>query len=238
MQKNKKVKFGVILGSGLDRVADYFPSAKLVSEEQQGIHSKRIYLVNEPGKPALLYCGRRHFYEGYTREEINANIDDAFTRGVRYLLITNAAGGINVNFHESDLMLIKSHVNLNSKLVNKRIGFPYDLEMEDKFRRICFALKIKFYSGVYACLPGPAYETSSEIGLLKKTGADAVGMSTVPEVIHAKKLGIKVIGVSVITNLLRENLPSGTTHTGVLETSKKASEKLFFVVKRLANELK
>jgi purine-nucleoside phosphorylase len=238
MQENNKVKFGVILGSGLNRVADYFPSAELVSKEPLGIHSKRIFKVDDQVNPVMLYCGRKHFYEGYSTDEINHNINDAASRGIEYLLITNAAGGLNVNFEESDLMLIHSHINLNSKLIGERISFHYDEMLNEKFKNICFDLNTKFYSGIYACLPGPAYETNSEIRFLKKTGADAVGMSTVPEVLHAKKLGIKVLGVSVITNLLRENKHFITTHQGVLETSKKASEKLFFVVKRLANELK
>jgi purine-nucleoside phosphorylase len=238
MRKNNIVKFGVILGSGLDSVADYFSKTKLVSEEQKGIHSKRILLAEDSRNPIVLYCGRKHFYEGYSQDEIYSNIDDAVSRGVKYLLITNAAGGLNVNYEESDLMMIHSHINLNTKLKSEMISFPYDEELSEKFKQICFKLKTKFYSGIYACLPGPAYETNSEIRLLKKTGADAVGMSTVPEVLHAKKLGIKVLGVSVITNLLRENQYFTTTHESVLETSKKASKKLFFVVKRLANELK
>jgi purine-nucleoside phosphorylase len=238
MQKNNMIKFGVILGSGLDKVADYFPSAKLLSEEHHGIHPKRILLVEDSDNFTVLYCGRKHFYEGYSRDEINANIEDAVSRGVEYLLMTNAAGGLNVNYEESDLMMIHSHINLNSKLSGDRISFPYDGELIDRFKNICYDLNAKFYSGIYACLPGPAYETNSEIRFLKKTGADAVGMSTVPEVLHAKKLGIKVLGVSVITNLLKENLHFMTAHNSVLETSKKASEKLFFVVKRLANELK
>jgi len=238
MQKISKVKLGVILGSGLDRAADFFPSAELISEELHGIHSKRIFLVDDLRNPVILYCGRKHFYEGYSQDEINANIEDAASRGVEYLLITNAAGGLNVNYEESDLMMIHSHINLNSKLRSERISFPYDKELNERFKNICYALNTKFYDGIYACLPGPAYETNSEILFLKKTGADAVGMSTVPEVLHAKKLGIKVLGVSVITNLLKENIHSLTTHKSVLETSKKASEKLFFVVKRLSNELK
>lgn len=238
MQKNNKFKFGVILGSGLDIVADYFPKVKLVSEEQEGIHSKRILLVEASRRPVVLYCGRKHFYEGYSPDEINSNIEDAASRGVKYLLITNAAGGLNVNYEESDLMMIHSHINLNPKLRSEMISFPYDEGLNERFKQICFKLKTKFYSGIYACLPGPAYETNSEIRFIKITGADAVGMSTVPEVLHAKKLGIKVLGVSVITNLLRENHHFKTAHENVLETSKKASEKLFFVVKRLANELK
>jgi purine-nucleoside phosphorylase len=238
MQKNNKAELGIVLGSGLDSVAGYFPSAKLVFKEPQGIHSKRIFLVGDLNNPAVLYCGRKHFYEGYSQDEINSNVDDAASRGVKYLLITNAAGGINVNYEESDLMLIQSHINLNSKLTGEKISFPYDEGLNERFKNICYDMNTKFYNGIYACLPGPAYETNSEIRFLKKTGADAVGMSTVPEAFHAKKLGIKVLGVSVITNLLKENIHSVTTHKSVLETSKKASKKLFFVVKRLANELK
>jgi purine-nucleoside phosphorylase len=238
MQRNNKVKFAVILGSGLDVIADFFPSRKLISEDKSGIHLKRVYLAQADDSQVLLFCGRRHYYEGYSAGEITSNIDDALARGVEYILLTNAAGGINVNFDESDLMLISSHINFNSKLISKRTKFPYDRSLMEYFSRTCRELKVKLHNGVYACLPGPAYETGSEIGFLKKTGADAAGMSTVPEILHASKLGIKVLAVSVITNILVQNMPSVTSHLDILKTSQKASEKLFFVVKSFANELK
>jgi len=238
MQKNNKFKFGVILGSGLNVIADSLPGKETVSEELDGIHAKRVILVQSPETPMVLFCGRKHFYEGYSKDEIIENINKAKEFGVEYLLITNAAGGLNENFAESDLMLINSHINLNSKLAGKRFGFPYDKDLTDKFKKICYDLNIKFLDGVYACLPGPAYETPAEVKLLKKIGADAAGMSTVPEVFEAVKHGIKVLGVSVITNLLKENSTAETSHINILKTSQKASEKLLFVVKRLANELK
>lgn len=238
MQENKKVKFGVILGSGLDHLADFFPEHKLISEKSPGIHKRRIYEVNTPDSRILLFCGRSHYYEGFSTEEITSNVSEAKSRGIEYLLITNAAGGINVNFEESDLMLINSHINLNPKLIFDKRQIIYDAYLLEIFTKVCNDLKIKFYNGIYASLPGPAYETNAEIRLLRKVGADSVGMSTIPEVFEASKQGIKVIGLSVITNLLKENSSSGINHLAVLKTSKTATEKLFFVVKRLANELK
>jgi purine-nucleoside phosphorylase len=238
MQKNNKFKFGVILGSGLDVITDSLPGKETVSEELDGIHVKRVILVQSPETPMVLFCGRKHFYEGYSKDEIIKNVNKAKEFGVEYLLITNAAGGLNENFEESDLMLINSHINLNSKLAGKRFSFPYDKDLTDRFKKICYDLNIRFFDGVYACLPGPAYETPAEVKLLKKIGADAAGMSTVPEVFEAVKHGIKVLGVSIITNLLKENSIAETSHFNILKTSQKASEKLFFVVKRLANELK
>lgn len=238
MQENNKVKLGVILGSGLDAVAELFTDRKLISQKSPGIHERRVYEVNCSESTVTLFCGRSHFYEGLSTEEITSNVTEAKERGIKYLLITNAAGGLNVNFEESDFMLINSHINLNSKLVFNKKLIKYDGELRTMFTKICSDLKIKLYNGVYASLPGPAYEANAEIKFLKKTGADAVGMSTIPEVFEAAKLGIKVIGLSVITNLLKENSPSSISHLNVLKTSKTASEKLFFVVKRLANELK
>ena len=238
MQKNNKFKFGVILGSGLDVISDSFPEKEIVSEELDGIHSKRVIIIQSPETPMVLFCGRKHFYEGYSKDELIDNVKKAGEFGVEYLLVTNAAGAVNENFEESDLMLINSHVYLNTKLINKRCQFPYDKDLIDRFKYICYDLNLKFHDGVYACLPGPAYETPAEIALLKKIGVDAVGMSTVPEVFEAVKLGIKVFAVSVITNLLKENSPIKANHFNILKTSQKASEKLLFVVKRLANELK
>jgi len=238
MQKNNKFKFGVILGSGLDVIAESFLEKNIVSEELDGIHAKRVILIKSAETPMVLFCGRKHFYEGYSQDELIDNVKKAGEFGVEYLLVTNAAGGVNENFEESDLMLINSHVNLNAKLINERCQFPYDKELMSRFKNICYDLNLKFYDGVYACFPGPAYETPAEVTLLKKAGIDAVGMSTVPEVFEAVKRGIKVLAVSVITNLLIENCPAKASHHNILKTSQKASEKLLFVVKRLANELK
>lgn len=238
MLKNNKVKFGVILGSGLDYLANFFPERRLISGISPGVHRRRIYEVITPELSLVLFCGRSHYYEGYPASEITSNVLEAKSRGVENLLITNAAGGLNVNFEESDMMLITSHINLNSKLAANRKPVIYNTNLSDLFAEVCRELKIKLHHGVYASLQGPAYETNAEIRLLKKAGADAVGMSTVPEAFEASKHGIKIIALSVITNLLREDLRSGINHAAVLKTSKAATEKLFLAVKRLAIELK
>jgi purine-nucleoside phosphorylase len=238
MSKNSKFKLGIILGSGLDVIADSLSGKETLSEELDGIHYKKVILVHSDEFPMVLFCGRRHFYEGYSRDETIGNITKAREIGIKYILITNAAGGLNENFEVSDLMLINSHITLNPKLKGSIRSFPYDKDLMNRFKEICNKQHIKFFDGVYTCLQGPAYETQAEIKFQKKAGADAAGMSTVPEVNEAVKQGIKVLGVSVITNLLKENCPSQITHQDVLKTSKKASEKLLFVVKRLANELK
>ncbi len=234
---NKKIDLGLILGSGIDISDDLVRDKKIISEESSGIHNKIVYTASIDGKRIIVFKGRKHFYEGYSLDEICSNINIAAEHKVKNILITNAAGGINENFTEGDIMMINSHINFNSKLINKKNFNPYSTSLRNKFRKVCIENKIKFHEGVYGSLSGPTYETKSEIRMLKKIGADAMGMSTVPEVIESFSSGINVIAVSVITNLLRENRIEKADHNNIVLTAQKASQSLNFAIKNLLSEL-
>lgn len=232
-----KPRLAIILGSGLDVIADSIARKKLLSRDTKGVHEKRTYIAEIDGIPALVFCGRKHHYEGFSREELTYNVRVAKEFGVEYFLITNAAGGLNVNFREADLMLITSHVNFNPKLYLPGKKILYNTGYCEKFRKICSDLKIRLFDGVYGCLPGPAFETPSEIRMLKKFGVDAVGMSTIPEVFAAQNNIIKILVISVITNILKENDIKPLSHSHVLEVSRKALEPLKKTIYRLIREL-
>lgn len=234
----KNSKLAIILGSGLDVVIDKFQQKTLITAQNKGIHKKRIYKAEVNNIQVLLFCGRSHYYEGFSNDIILENIKKAQEYGVKYILITNAAGGLNPYLHKSDIMLINSHISFNQRFNYKRTSyFPYDKELMLKFRDVCKSLKIKFLDGIYGCTHGPAYETSAEIRMLKKTGIDAIGMSTVPEVMEAYSDKIKILGLSVITNMLNENQIIPANHQEILKSANKASERLFNIINKLIIEL-
>jgi len=232
-----KISLAVVLGSGLGEFISELPGIDIISEDNNGIHSKLVFTSEISNKKVLFFSGRKHFYEGYGPEEITANMKTAAEMGVKNVLITNAAGGLNPSFAVGDMMLLKSHLNLNQKLIFKETHFPYSKELYDIIALAAKSLLINMYEGVYCCSSGPAYETKAEIRALKKIGCDAVGMSTIPEVFEAKSLGMNVAAVSVITNLLKENDLAPTSHEHVLAAASGASRPLFEVIKYLLNEL-
>lgn len=237
MAEEKNIVLGLILGSGIDLSEDSVTSKKIITEENTGIHHKVVYTASIEGKKVIVFKGRKHFYEGYSSAEILSNIKTAVKHGVKNMLITNAAGGINENFNEGDIMLISSHINFNSKLNLSKNFNPYNSGLKNKFRKVCIENKIKLHEGIYGCLSGPTYETKSEIRMFKKIGTDAMGMSTVPEVIESFSSGINAIGISVITNLLRENNIEKADHNNIILTAQKASLSLNLAIKKLLSEL-
>ena len=237
LNNKSEAKLAIILGSGLDVIADLIPEKRLLWSDKSGTHKKRTYIASINRTPVLIFCGRKHYYEGFSQEQILENIQTAKDFGVRHLLITNAAGGLNADFKESDLMLILSHINLNPKLALRKSRISYRNTYYDKFKNICYDLKIRIFEGVYGCLPGPAFETPSEISMLKRFGLDAVGMSTIPEVFAASINGMSILALSVITNLLNENVMKPLSHNDVLEASRKASAPLKKAIFKLVSEL-
>ncbi|HMQ80177.1 MAG TPA: purine-nucleoside phosphorylase [Ignavibacteria bacterium] len=226
MINNSKIALALILGSGVDLDDDLISGKTVILEDKKGIHHKTIYTCSVQNKGVLVFKGRRHFYEGYSLEEITFNINFAINMGVERILITNAAGGLNENFSEGDLMLITSHINFLDKLrfTSKKAQLPfYSKELQDKFRSSCRIMNVKLHEGTYGCYSGPTYETKAEIRFQKKIMLDAAGMSTVPEVIESSSKRIEVIALSVITNLLKENSAAETSHDNVLLTAQKAS---------------
>jgi len=211
---------GIILGTGLGLLLEKieilhevsynhipnFPTATV--EFHKG---KLIYGILE-GKKVIVMQGRFHLYEGYTLQDITYPVRIMEKLGIKTLLVSNAAGAINLNFKKGELMLIEDHINLqgNSPLAFKgvsRLGErfadmsqPYDKDFNTKFESIAKSNNIKLHKGVYASVVGPQLETRAEYRMLKIIGADAVGMSTVPEIIVANHLNLRAAAISVLTD--------------------------------------
>lgn len=208
---------GVILGSGLNKFSDEIENPEVLLKDDSGFHKRKIIKGTINKKPIVVFEGRSHFYEGYTQEMVFQNVNKAIELGVTNLIITNAAGGVNLNYKVADLMLITSHIDL----MNRRIFQPnkccFHHPSLNKILKLATDNKIKLRRGTYAASSGPAYETKSEILMLRKMGADAIGMSTIPEILYAKKNNINVVGISCITNLLRVSNNGKTEHSEVVE---------------------
>lgn len=227
----------MILGSGVELNDEIISEKNVIFEETKGVHHKLIYTCRISGIEVLVFKGRKHFYEGYSIEEITSDIRIAKILGVKNILITNAAGGLNENFCDGELMLVRSHINFIHKLKLHFTADIYNKSLQEKFKAACRKVNVKLQEGTYGCYSGPTYETKAEIRLQKKICLDAVGMSTVPEVNDANYCGINVIAVSIITNLLRENSISVTAHEDVLITAKTASISLNKVIPVFISEL-
>ena len=234
---NNNIVLGVILGSGIDLNEDLIENKLIFYVETSGIHKKIIYSCTIGGKNVLVFRGRKHYYEGYSLVELTHSIKIAQEYGVKNLLITNAAGGLNDNFAEGNLMLITSHVNFNDKLRLKKSKPPYSKTLQKKFKDACIQSGIKIHEGVYGYYSGPLYETKAEIRMQRKIGLDAAGMSTVPEAYEAAAAGMEVAAVSVITNLLRENIAVHASHNDVAFIGRNASNKLTKAICKLIFEL-
>lgn len=210
---------GIVLGSGLGRLGDQVEDPVVISYKDipgfpvsTAIGHKGNFIVGTlGGKTVIAMQGRFHYYEGYPMELVTLPIRVMAKLGIKYLFVSNAAGGANPDFEVGDLMIIKDHVNT---LPNPLIGpnmeefgprfpdmtAPYDLSLIAKAETIAAELGIELRKGVYFAGTGPSYETPAEVRYFRTVGADAVGMSTVPEVIVARHCGIPVFGMSVITN--------------------------------------
>jgi purine-nucleoside phosphorylase len=234
-------KIGIILGSGLNKITEELKNPSVLNEDIDSFHKLKILSGKILGKEVILFSGRRHFYEGYKDDKILESVELAKEFGIKTLIITNAAGGINKTFRISDLMLISSHFNfLKKSFVKCNIDKIYDINLIKKIKKIALMNRLNLRTGSYCCATGPMYETKSEIRFLSKIGVDAVGMSTIPEVLKSKDLGINIVAVSCITNLLSEN-PSGiTNHEEVIEAGKNAYENFSALIKIIisnSNEL-
>ncbi len=235
---------GLILGSGLGTFAESFGESTVIpfsslpnfpSSTVPG-HQGSLVIGSVDGVPAVALQGRIHLYEGYSISEVVFPARVIACLGIRRLIVTNAAGGINTGFMPGDLMLITDHINLmganpltGANLNELGPRFPdmsqaYDSAMREVALEVARAKGITLRQGVYIGLAGPSYETPAEIRMCRVLGADAVGMSTVPEVIAANHMGIPVLGISCITNMAAGILPQKMTHEEVLETAERARE--------------
>jgi len=234
-------RIALVLGSGLGGFADSLtdavrvPYAEIPSFPQSTAigHAGRMVIGNAGGVPVAAMQGRVHLYEGYSAQEVTFPIRVFGRMGIRAVILTNAAGGINLGYSQGALVLIRDHVNLqgHNPLVganDDRFGarFPdmsqaYARDYRQIAREEAAGQGITMHEGVYAGLLGPSYETPAEIEYLRRIGADLVGMSTVAEVIVARHMGIKVLAISCVTNMAAGILDQPLSHAEVMETGER-----------------
>ncbi len=236
---------GVVLGSGLGEFADslqekiVFPYDQIPHFKKVGVkgHAGRLVVGKTGDKPVVAMQGRYHYYEGHDIAEVVFPIRILCSLGIHSLLLTNAAGGIDPNFSPGDLMVITDHINMMG--INPlrgenddRLGvrFPdmtqvYSQDLIDLTADAMQTIGLKSQKGVYLALSGPSYETPAEIRMLTGLGANAVGMSTVPEAIVARQMKVKIAGISCITNLAAGISSSQLNHKEVTETAQRIKGK-------------
>ena len=243
-------KVALILGSGLGGLSeriedpqyvDYADVPNMVQSTVEG-HMGRFVVGTLSGKPVICMQGRLHAYEGHTSADVAFPIYVMRALGVEVLLITNASGGINTSFEPGDIMLIDDHINFTG--MNPLIGphdpalglryndmsYAYDPDLRSAMRRAAAELDISLREGVYIGVLGPSFETPAEIRAFRALGADAVGMSTIFEVIAAVNCGIKVVGLSLVTNMAAGVLDREITAEEVNETAAKRTLALQYLV--------
>ena len=230
-----KAEIAIILGSGLNSIVqqpiqsvDFTDLLELPKPRVPG-HAGTFSLCDVSGERVIFAQGRVHLYEGYSSTEVTANVRTLADAGVMKLIITNAAGGLNVRFRPGDWMMISDHLNLTgtSPLIGSAqfldLSNAYSPRWQKAFRDAAHQIGMVLREGVYAAILGPQYETAAEVRMLQKLGADAVGMSTVLEVIQARALGMQVAGFSCITNLAAGLSSAPPSHEEVLETGHNAA---------------
>ena len=247
------VSVAVILGSGLGAFADELSSGTAIPYDDilgfaratvEG-HAGRLVIGKVGDSSVAAMQGRFHFYEGYSLEEVTFPIRVLKLLGVRTLILTNASGALNVEFTPGSLMLITDHINLMG--VNPLMGpnderfgprFPdltnaYSPELQDVVLQEARAMGMQLWRGVYAALSGPSYETPAEIHMVRSLGADAVGMSTVPEAIVARHMDMQVVGISCITNLAAGVSDRPVDHSQVMATGERVRESFTELLRRV-----
>lgn len=252
-------RIAIILGSGLGSLADSITDA--VKIPYTGIpgfpvsstmgHAGNLILGRLGGKDVIAMQGRVHFYEGLSMSEVTLPVRVFKALGVKYLLVSNAAGGINFDYRIGDLMILKDHINLMpNPLIGPNIDelgprfpdmtHPYDPQLREKAREIAAKLDIKLREGVYVAVSGPSYETPAEWHFFRTVGADAIGMSTVPEVIVARHADLRVFGMSVITNAAQKEFSSDYKNDGedVVVTAQASAAKMCRLFEELIKSIK
>ncbi len=248
---------GLILGSGLGILADEIDEATVIPYgEIPGFptstvagHKGQLVIGMLEGKQVVAMQGRFHFYEGYDMELVTLPVRVMKAIGVQELIVTNAAGGVNDTFSAGDLMLIKDHINnfgtnplIGPNLEEMGTRFPdmseaYSKKHQTLAQSIADKLGISLQTGVYVGNTGPSYETPAEVRMLRILGGDAVGMSTVPEVIVAKHCEMNVLGLSCISNMAAGILDQPLHHDEVIETTEKVKADFLELVKGIVKEM-
>jgi purine-nucleoside phosphorylase len=250
-------KIGLILGSGLGVLADEIESPVKIPYNEipdfpistvEGHAGQLVFGILE-GVEVVAMQGRFHFYEGYGMDKVTFPVRVMKELGVDMLIVTNAAGGVNESFEAGDLMIISDHINFTG--TNPLIGpndakfgprFPdmseaYTKELRNSAKEIAARLNMNVKEGVYFGFSGPVYETPAEIRMVRTLGGDAVGMSTVPEVIVARHGGMKVLGISCITNMAAGILDQPLSHEEVIETTERVKANFLLYIKEIVKSI-
>lgn len=253
-----KPQIGIILGTGLGRLVKkikeeisipykkipYFPEATVES------HEGRLIFGKLGGKKVVAMQGRFHWYEGYSMQEVTFPVRVMKFLGCEFLIVSNACGGVNPFFRRGDVMLICDHINLlpdnplrgkNDESLGPR--FPdmfnaYDKDLIELAEKVAVKHRISIKKGVYVAMQGPCFETFAEYRMIRAIGGDAVGMSTVPEVIVARHMGMRVLGISIVTDLCFPDSPQPVSHQIVIKSAEEAEPKLTKLVEEVVRELK
>ena len=246
-------RIAIVLGSGLGGFADDFEESVGIPYEDipgfkrstaQG-HAGRLVIGKVDSVPVLAMQGRVHYYEGYSLEEVTFPVRTFKLLGIKTLILTNAAGGINVELQQGALMVLSDHLNLMGANPlrgpnDERFGprFPdmsavYSHELQELVVEEAREIGVEVRRGIYGALAGPSYETPAEIVLLRNLGADAVGMSTVPEAIVARHMGLEVLGISCITNMAAGISDEPINHEEVMATGDRVRETFTELLRRV-----
>ncbi len=234
-----KPEIGLILGSGLGGIAELIETPTVIPYSELRAfpvssvpgHANNLVAGYLEAREVVMLQGRFHIYEGFSAKDIAKPIKVLKEIGVKKLIITNAAGGLNPTFSPGDIMIISDHINLmgdnplkgTAEFVDLTNAYPKKLR--DVAREAGLKVDVVLREGVYVAMQGPSYETPAEVRFLQRIGGDAVGMSTVPEVITAVHLGIEVLALSLITNLAAGVSPEPLSHEEVMEVAQKTEEK-------------
>jgi purine-nucleoside phosphorylase len=250
-------EIGIILGTGLGGLVKEINIKHSIPYEDipnfpvstvEG-HSGKLIFGELGGKNVVAMQGRFHYYEGYDMKQVTFPVRIMKFLGIQQLFVSNAAGGTNANFEIGDLMIINDHINMfpSNPLIGKNIPelgprFPdmsdvYDKNIIEKAKKIAAKNNIKIHEGVYLGLSGPTFETPAEYKFIRVIGADAVGMSTVPEIIVARHMSIPCFAMSIITDLGVEGRIVKVTHQDVIDAAAKAEIKMTLIMKELIKEM-
>jgi len=249
-------EIAMILGSGLGDIASQVEGISIPYSDIPGFkvssvqgHAGRLVVGKLNSRNVVVMQGRFHYYEGHSISEVVFPVRVMKLLGADKLVVTNASGGVNTSFKPGNLMFICDHLNLTGQnpLIGKNMDslgprfvdmtYAYDIDLLNIAQKTAERLGIKTQKGVYAALTGPVYETPAEVRMLRMLGVDAVGMSTVPEVIAANHMGMKVLGISCITNMAAGILDKPLCHDEVIETSNRVKENFIKLLKEVIKEI-
>jgi purine-nucleoside phosphorylase len=247
---------GLVLGSGLGAFAGTLERATAVPYGQiphfpaatAPGHGGELVVGHAGGVPVAVMSGRVHYYEGYRMDQVVFPVRVLARLGVKILILTNAGGSINVNYKPGELMVIEDHINYmgtnpllgpNEEQLGPRffdMTEPYDARLREIAEKACWKAGVPVRKGIYIAFTGPSYETPAEIKMARTMGADAVGMSTVPEVIAARHMGIRVLGLSCLTNMASGVLKKKLDHREVLAVGERVKAGLLDALNRIIQE--